>query len=195
MGGDAKCGVRRPALGLRVQRGRVVTVTLSWLQTSYCTVWGCAPNENGGFVASADASVPKENPPVLAAGLVSDCVAGEPNESPVSALVGAVVEEPNVNPVDVTAGFSPVGGVTEEVPNVNKLLAEVVFGLLVGGVAIIVIAVQEGGESFLFFFFDRCYMVVVLVLSFDVARASKVLFGPGSYFWLVGVFHRWGVWA
>jgi hypothetical protein len=53
----------------------------------------------------------------------------------VSALVGAVVEEPNVNPVDVTAGFSPVGGVTEEVPNVNKLLAEVVFGLLVGGVA------------------------------------------------------------
>jgi hypothetical protein len=152
MGGDAKCGVNRPALGLRVQRGRVVTVTLSWLQTSYCTVWGCAPNENGGFVASADASVPKENPPVLAAGLVSDCVAGKPNESPVSALVGAVVEEPNVNPVDVTAGFSPVGGVTEEVPNVNKLLAEVVFGLLVGGVAIIVIAVQEGGESFLFFF-------------------------------------------
>jgi hypothetical protein len=83
------------------------------------------PNENGGFVTSADAGVPKENPPVLAAGLVSDCVAGEPNESPVSALAEAVVEEPNANPVDVTAGFSAVGGVVEEVPNVNKFLAGV----------------------------------------------------------------------
>jgi hypothetical protein len=53
------------------------------------------PNENAGFVESADA---KENPPVLPAGLVSDCVAGEPNESPVSALAEVVVEEaPNVN--------------------------------------------------------------------------------------------------
>ena len=83
------------------------------------------PNENSGFVASADAGVPKENPPLLAAGLVSDCVAGEPNESSVGALAGAVAEEPNVNPVDVTAGFSAVGGVVEEVPNVNKSLAEV----------------------------------------------------------------------
>ena len=83
------------------------------------------PNENGGFVASADAGVPKENPPVLAAGLVSDCVAGESNESPVSALAGAVLEEPNVNPVGVTAGFSAVDGVVEEAPNVNKFLAGV----------------------------------------------------------------------
>jgi hypothetical protein len=81
------------------------------------------PNENGGFVASADAGVPKENPPVLAAGLV--CVAGEPHESPVGALAGAVVEEPNVNPVDVTAGFSAVEGVVEEAPNVNEFLAGV----------------------------------------------------------------------
>jgi hypothetical protein len=83
------------------------------------------PNENAGFVASADAGVPKENPPVLAAGLVSDCVAGEPNESPVSALAGVVVEEPNANPVDVTAGFSAVDGVVEEAPNVNIFLAGV----------------------------------------------------------------------
>ena len=81
------------------------------------------PNENAGFVA--DAGVPKENPPVLAAGLVSDCVAGELNESPVSAPAGAVVEESNANPVDVTAGFSAVDGVVEEVPNVNIFLAGV----------------------------------------------------------------------
>jgi hypothetical protein len=83
------------------------------------------PNENAGFVASPDAGVPKGNPPVLATGLVSDCVAGEPNESPVSALAGAVVEEPNVNPVDVTAGFSAIEGVVEEAPNVNMFLAGV----------------------------------------------------------------------
>jgi hypothetical protein len=83
------------------------------------------PNENAGFVASADAGVPKENPPVLAAGLVSDCVAGEPNESPVTALAEVVVEEPSVNPVDVTAGFSAIEGVVEEAPNVNMFLAGV----------------------------------------------------------------------
>jgi hypothetical protein len=83
------------------------------------------PNENGGFVASADAGVPKENPPELVAGLVSGCVAGEPNESPMTALAGAVVEESNVNPVDVTADFSAVEGVVEEAPNVNKFLAGV----------------------------------------------------------------------
>ena len=82
------------------------------------------PNENGGFDTSVDAGVPKENPPVLAAGLVSDCVAGDPNESPVTALPEAAFEEPNVNPLDVTAGFSAVGGVVDEVPNVNKLLPE-----------------------------------------------------------------------
>jgi len=81
------------------------------------------PNGNAGFVASTDAGVPKENPPVLAAGLASDCVAGEPNESPVSALAGVVVEEPSDKPVDVTAGFSAVEGVVEEAPNVNMVLA------------------------------------------------------------------------
>jgi len=83
------------------------------------------PNENAGFVASADGAGPKENPPVLTAGLVSDCVAGEPNESPVSALAGVVVEEPNVNPVDVTAGFSAVEVVVEEELNVKTFLAGV----------------------------------------------------------------------
>jgi len=81
------------------------------------------PNENAGFVASTDTGVPKENPPVQPAGLVSDCVAGEPNESPVSALEGVVVEEPRVNAVDVTADFSAIEGVVEEAPNVNKFLA------------------------------------------------------------------------
>ena len=86
------------------------------------------PNENGGFVASVDAGVPKEKPPVLTVGLVSDCVAGEPNESPVGPLAGTVVEEPNVNPLDVIAGFSTVEGVVEEAPNVNTFLAEVEGG-------------------------------------------------------------------
>ena len=78
------------------------------------------PNENAGFDAleSAGAGVPKEKPPVLAAGLVSDCAAGEPNESPVGVL--AVV----VNPIDVTARFSAAEGV-EEAPNVNLFLAGV----------------------------------------------------------------------
>jgi len=35
------------------------------------------------------------------------------------------VEEPNANPVDVTAGFSAADGVVEEVPNVNTFLAGV----------------------------------------------------------------------
>lgn len=83
------------------------------------------PNENAGFVASADAGVPKENPLVLAAGLASDCVAGEPNERPVSALAGVAVEEPNVDPVDVTARFSTVEGVVEEAPNLNMFLSGV----------------------------------------------------------------------
>ena len=83
-----------------------------------------SPNENAGFVASADAGAPKENPPVLATGLVSDCMAGEPNESPVIALAGAVVEELRVNPVDVTAGFSAIEGVVEA-PKVNMVLAGV----------------------------------------------------------------------
>jgi hypothetical protein len=52
-------------------------------------------------------------------------VADEPNEGPVSALAGVVVEEPNLNPVDVTAGFSAVEGVVEEAPNVNMFLAGV----------------------------------------------------------------------
>jgi hypothetical protein len=90
------------------------------------------PNENAGFVASADAGVPKENPPALAAGLVSDCVADEPNESPVSALAGVVVEEPSLNPVEITAGFSTVEGVVEEAPNVNMFLAGI------KGVAVVV---------------------------------------------------------
>lgn len=80
------------------------------------------PNENAGFVASG---VPKEKFPVLAAGLVSDCVAGEPNESPVTALAGVVVEELRVKPVDVTAGFSAVEGVVEEAPNIKMPLAGV----------------------------------------------------------------------
>jgi hypothetical protein len=36
-----------------------------------------------------------------------------------------VVEEPSVNPVDVTAGFSAIEGVVEEAPNVNMFLAGV----------------------------------------------------------------------
>ena len=85
------------------------------------------PNENPGFDAfeSAGVGAPKEKPSVLAAGLASDCAAGGPNESPVGALVGVVVEEPRVNPIDVTAGFSAVKGVVEEVPNVNRFLAGV----------------------------------------------------------------------
>jgi hypothetical protein len=85
------------------------------------------PNENPGFGASerVGAGVPKEKPPVLAAGLVSDCAAGEPNGSPVGALAGAVVEEPSVNPIDVTTGFSAVEGAAEEAPNVNIFLAGV----------------------------------------------------------------------
>jgi hypothetical protein len=85
------------------------------------------PNENAGLDASesAGAAVPNEKPPVLVAGLVSDCVAGEPNESPVGTLAGVVVEEPSVNPIDVTAGFSAIVGVVEEAPNVNILLAGV----------------------------------------------------------------------
>jgi hypothetical protein len=55
------------------------------------------PKGNAGFDASEldGAGVPNEKPPVLAAGLVSDCEAGEPNKSPVGAL--AVEEAPNVN--------------------------------------------------------------------------------------------------
>jgi hypothetical protein len=89
--------------------------------------WVVTPNENPGFDAfeSVGAGVPKENPSVLAAGLASDCAAGGPNESPVGALVGVVVEEPRVNPIDVTAGFSTVDGVVEGVPNVNIFLAGV----------------------------------------------------------------------
>jgi hypothetical protein len=85
------------------------------------------PNENAGFDASerAGAGLPKENPPLLTAGLVSDCAAGGPNESPVGALAGVVVEEPSVNPIDGTAGFSDVEGVVEEAPNVNIFLAGV----------------------------------------------------------------------
>lgn len=92
------------------------------------------PNENAGFVASADAGVPKENPPELAVGFVSDCVAGEPNETPVSALAGDVVEEPNVNPVD-GVGFSAVEGVLEEAPNVNMFLAGVESAVVVVSLA------------------------------------------------------------
>jgi hypothetical protein len=90
------------------------------------------PNENPDFDASerVGAGVPKEKPPVLAAGLVSDCAAGEPNESPVGAPTGVVVEEPSVNPIDVTAGFSAVGGVVDEAPNVNIFLAGVEGGAL-----------------------------------------------------------------
>ena len=56
------------------------------------------PNENVGFGASEEvgAGVPNEKVPVLAAGLVSECEAGEPNKSPVGSLAGVVVE-PNVN--------------------------------------------------------------------------------------------------
>jgi len=56
------------------------------------------PNENVGFDAPEEVGggVPNEKVPVLAAGLVSDCEAGEPNKSPVGALAGDV-EEPNVN--------------------------------------------------------------------------------------------------
>jgi hypothetical protein len=88
---------------------------------------GVVPNENAGFDASESAGtgVPKEKPPVPAAGLDSDCAAGEPNESPVGALAGVVVEEPSVNPIDVTADFSAVEGVVEEAPNVNIFLAGV----------------------------------------------------------------------
>lgn len=93
------------------------------------------PNENAGFVASADAGVPKENPPESVGGFVSDCVAGGPNETPVSALAGVVVEEPNVNPVDVTAGFSAFEGVLEEAPNVNMFLAGVEGAVLVVSLA------------------------------------------------------------
>ena len=84
-----------------------------------------ASKENAGFDASESegAGVPNENPPVLAAGLVSDCEAGEPNKIPVGALAGVVVEEPNVNPVDATVGFSAFEGVVEEAPSVNILLA------------------------------------------------------------------------
>lgn len=81
------------------------------------------PNENVGFPVSEEvgAGVPNGKFPVLAAGLVSGCGAGEPNKSPVGALAEVVVEEPNVNPV----GFSAVDGVVEEAPNVNGLLAGV----------------------------------------------------------------------
>jgi len=80
-----------------------------------------------GFDASetAAAGVPNEKPPVLTAGLVSGCTAGEPNRSPVGAPAGAVVEEPNVNLVDVSAGFSAVEGAVEGAPNANVLLAAV----------------------------------------------------------------------
>jgi len=46
------------------------------------------PNENVGFDASEEvgAGVPNGKLPVLAAGLVSDWEAGEPNKSPVGAL-------------------------------------------------------------------------------------------------------------
>lgn len=56
------------------------------------------PNENVGFNASeeVEVGVPNEKVPALAAGLVSDCEAGEPNKSPVGALAGDA-EEPNVN--------------------------------------------------------------------------------------------------
>jgi len=85
-----------------------------------------APNGNAGFASvRADAGVPKENSPALAAGLVSVCVAGEPNESPVGALARVAAEEPTVNPVDVTAGFSAVVGVVKEGPNVNMFFAGV----------------------------------------------------------------------
>jgi hypothetical protein len=85
------------------------------------------PKGNAGFDASEleGAGVPNEKPPVLAAGLFSDCEAGEPNKSPVGALAGVAVEEPNVRPVDATAGFSAFEGVVEEAPNVNMLLAGV----------------------------------------------------------------------
>jgi len=55
------------------------------------------PKGNAGFDASEveGARVPNEKPPVLDAGLVSDCEAGETNKSPVGAL--AVEEAPNVN--------------------------------------------------------------------------------------------------
>jgi hypothetical protein len=85
------------------------------------------PNENPGFGAfeRAGAGVPKEKPSVLAAGLTSDCAAGGPNESPVGAPVGVMVEEPRVNPTGVIAGFSAVEGVVGEVPNVKIFLAGV----------------------------------------------------------------------
>ncbi len=89
------------------------------------------PNENAGFVTSTDAGVPKENPPVLAVGLVSDCVAGDPNERSVGALAVAVVEEPNVKPVDVAASSLASGGVAEEAPSVNKFLAGVERGAVI----------------------------------------------------------------
>jgi hypothetical protein len=85
------------------------------------------PNENAGFGTSesAGAGVPNKKPPVLVAGLVSDCAAGKPNESPVGTLVGAVVDEPSVKPLDITADFSAVEGVVEEAPNVKIFLAGV----------------------------------------------------------------------
>lgn len=78
-------------------------------------------NENAGFDAfeRAGAGVPNEKPGVLVTGLVSDCVAGELNKSPVGALDGVAVEEPNVNPVDATAGFSVAEGVAEGASKVN----------------------------------------------------------------------------
>ena len=81
------------------------------------------PNENVGFDASEEvgAGIPNGKLPVLAAGLDSDWEAGEPNKSPVGALAGVVVEEPNVNPV----GFSAAEGVVEEALKSNKLLAGV----------------------------------------------------------------------
>jgi hypothetical protein len=83
-------------------------------------------NENAGFDASGcvGTGLANEKPPVLAAGLVSDCAAGEPNKNPLGAPAGVVVEL-NVKPVDATACFSTVEGIAEGAPNANKLFAGV----------------------------------------------------------------------